>query len=225
MNTIPHEHPRTTLLQQATRQEARGFIRFWFKEHVTTYEDLTGLFSPFTIREILPDDKTLNDELDTTTRKRIEPVLEQIAMRYYERRIRSRLTVGAFEIAMHDSLSVRRGETLSHLTHDRKSLLWAQATLAFDPRGERFAVEKLHREKESLGPARVLHGRVVAVFEPPADVWMSDLAREVDFPFEAVDAALGAVHFGTNRLERHSFGELDVLHLVYLTHAARGDEA
>ena len=66
---------------------------------------------------------------------------------------------------------------------------------------------------------------VGAELEDPADVPVGDAPRELDLALEALERRGIVRGRGADRLERHALGELEVLGLVDLAHAALRQEA
>ena len=127
----------------------------------------------------------------------------------------------ALEIAMDDAGSMRGRERRDHLTHDRQALGGGEGALAPNATRERLAFEKLHREIDDRGAVRA---RVIADVVDPADVGVSDLARQVDLALEALDGDLVGGVARMDRFEGHRLAELEVLGFVHFAHSTPRDE-
>src|SRR5438128_12483834 len=74
-------------------------------------------------------------------------------------------------------------QSLCHLTNEGKGLCSAQPAVPLKLIVQRFSFEEFHREEGHFAGGRF----VVLKIEHPTDVWVRDLARKMNFVFEATE--------------------------------------
>ncbi len=122
---------------------------------------------------------------------------------------------------MRDARRVRGVQALRDLPDDGQRRLRREPTLPLQPRGQRFALEQLHREVvQGAGAGLFVHADV----EDPADGGVRHPAGELDLLPEPLEEVLVVAAVGTQRLERDGLVDQVVMRPVDLAHAAPAEQ-
>ena len=129
--------------------------------------------------------------------------------------------VGGLEVAVHDPGAVRGLEPGGELERERQRGRRSERSRSLEARGERLALEQLHREHRDVPRL----GRVAEHVVDAAHVGMRDPAREADLALEAI-APLGVgPAIGADHLERDRLAELAIERSVDDAHPALAELA